>query len=393
MREIQETNKINVRYEYDVCITGGGIAGVAAACAAARSGAKTILIEKGWMLGGLGTAGLVTIYLPICDGMGNQVSFGLAEELLRLSVKYGHEGTLPKHWFEEENSENKKMRANGSRFMTQYNPQLYAILLEQLLVNEGVKILYGTSVCSAVKSENKITELIIESKSGREAISAKSFVDASGDADICHFTGEKTATFAQGNVLAAWYYSLGSEYTLNQLGFCDVPDEHKSAANNENFLSKRRFCGLDGEELSDMTIMSHEKILEDVLKKENTVPITIPTTPQIRMTRRLAGLYTMSESDDGKLFDDSVGTFSNWKVRGPVYHLPFAALIGGTVDNLICAGRCISANDTMWDVTRVIPVCAVSGEAAGTAAAMSCNFQKIDIKKLQNELKRKGVKI
>ena len=75
-----QTNNI-----YDVAVCGGGIAGISAALAAAREGKKVILFEKQFMLGGLGTAGLVTIYLPLCDGYGHQVSFGIAEELLKLS--------------------------------------------------------------------------------------------------------------------------------------------------------------------------------------------------------------------------------------------------------------------------------------------------------------------
>ena len=74
---------------YDVIVVGGGIAGIAAALAAARTGAKTLLLEKMYLLGGLATSGLVTVYLPLCDGKGTQVSFGLAEELLGLWVKYG----------------------------------------------------------------------------------------------------------------------------------------------------------------------------------------------------------------------------------------------------------------------------------------------------------------
>ena len=67
---------------YDVAVCGGGFAGISAALAAAREGKKVILFEKQYMLGGLGTAGLVTIYLPLCDGFGRQVTFGIAEELL-----------------------------------------------------------------------------------------------------------------------------------------------------------------------------------------------------------------------------------------------------------------------------------------------------------------------
>lgn len=78
--EFVETNTIKTAYECDVLVAGGGVAGIAAALAAARGGAKVILLEKAFMLGGLATAGLVTIYLPLCDGMGRQVSFGLAEE-------------------------------------------------------------------------------------------------------------------------------------------------------------------------------------------------------------------------------------------------------------------------------------------------------------------------
>lgn len=71
---------------YDVIVVGGGIAGIAAALSSARSGAKTLLVESMYMLGGLATAGLVTIYLPLCDGEGMQVSYGIAEEPLRISI-------------------------------------------------------------------------------------------------------------------------------------------------------------------------------------------------------------------------------------------------------------------------------------------------------------------
>ena len=90
---------------------------------------------------------------------------------------------------------------------------------------------------------------------------------------------------------------------------------------------------------------------------------------------------------------DTVGIFPNWKKSGPVYELPFSALYSPMVKNLAVAGRCISVTDEMWDVTRVIPVCAVSGEAAGAAAAMCSDFTEIDIEKLQKLLSDRGVKL
>ena len=86
---IEETRKIEIAEEYDVAVCGGGFGGISAALAASRQGKKTVLFEKEYMLGGLGTAGLVTIYLPLCDGMGKQVTFGIAEELFRLSISHG----------------------------------------------------------------------------------------------------------------------------------------------------------------------------------------------------------------------------------------------------------------------------------------------------------------
>ena len=111
------------------------------------------------------------------------------------------------------------------------------------------------------------------------------------------------------------------------------------------------------------------------------------------MTRRLVGAYTQDIDEVGVRYHDTVGIFPNWKKRGPVYELPLSSLYSNEVKNLAVAGRCISVTDEMWDVTRVIPVCAVSGEAAGAAAAMCSDFSKIDIANLQQHLVRNGVKI
>ena len=376
---------------YDIAVCGGGIAGISAALAAAREGKRVVLIEKQYMLGGLATAGLITIYLPLCDGFGHQVSFGIAEELLKLSIKYGAEASYPENWLDGKGTRTEK----DKRYLVQYNAQLFAILAEQLLIENGVDILYGSYVVDVELEDKRIKALYVENKSGRTAYGTRAVVDATGDCDIAHFASAPTATFKQGNILAAWYYYTNEAgYKLQMLGASDVPDEEKTGKEAKPLI-ERRFTGLDGRELSEMTCLSHKTLFEHWLKKRETDPSavisTIPSVPQIRMTRKLVGEYTLSHTEEHKYFEDSIGMVSNWKKRGPVYEVPFRTLYSKAIKNLIVAGRCTSVNETLWDVMRVIPCCAVTGQAAGIAAAMSDDFSALDVKMLQKKLVQNGV--
>ena len=391
---IRETLETKVTKYCDVLVCGGGFAGISAALAAARQGKKVILLEKQFMLGGLGTSGLVTIYLPLCDGVGKQVSFGIAEELLRLSISMGAEDRYPENWLDSDDIS--KRTDKDKRFEVQYNPQLFAILAEQLLSKTGVTVLYGSYAVGVSKQEDKIDAVIIENKSGRQALAAKTVVDATGDCDIAYFAGAPTENFKQGNVLAAWYYSMGQKgYKLNMVGIADIPDDQKNDKNRVKLLVSKRFSGLDGKELSEMTQLSHSSTLNDIIrhrKTDNTViPTSIATIPQIRMSRKIVGEYTLHDTEQHKFFADSIGLVSDWRKRGPVYEVPFSTLFSSKVKNLITAGRCTSVTDSMWDIMRVIPCCAVTGEAAGTAAAICDDFTKIDITEYQSILKKNGV--
>lgn len=389
---VSENFKTEVIQNYDVAVCGGGFAGISAALASARQGSKTVLFEKEYMLGGLGTAGIVTIYLPLCDGMGHQVSFGIAEELLRLSISHGAEADYPENWLDGVGTK----RESDKRFEVQYNPQIFAILAEKLLKEAGVDILYGTYAVNVLKNEDKISHIITENKSGRAAYSVKSVVDATGDCDIAKFSCVPTDTFKQGNVLAAWYYSVGKDgYRLNTLGYCDIPDSEKTEENKVVPLVKKRFGGIDGTEISEQVLQSHQSLYNDFCKKRkedpNYWPVTMATIPQVRMTRKIVGEYTLSEDEMHTYFENSIGMVSDWKKRGPIYEVPFETLYSSNVKNLICAGRCTSVTETMWDIMRVIPCCAVTGQAAGTAAAVTDDFSSIDVKYLQKILKKSGV--
>ncbi len=376
---------------YDIAVCGGGIAGISAALAAAREGKKVILFEKEYILGGLGTAGLVTIYLPLCDGVGHQVSFGIAEELLRLSIKYGAEAKYPENWLDGVGTKTDK----DKRFQVQYNAQVFAILAEQLLTESGVDILYGSYVVEASVNDGKIEFLSVVNKTGRTDYYVDSVVDATGDADIAKFAGAPTETYKPGNLLAAWYYFTDENgYKLKILGNSKIPKNLPETGKLREMYAKR-YAALEAEELSEMTRSAHDQILHDWLERRKTDPSavisTVATIPQVRMTRRIVGDYTLTYEEMHKRFDDSIGMVSDWRKRGPIFEVPFGTLYNSSVKNLIMAGRCTSVDDELWDVMRVIPCCAVTGQAAGVAASMTDDFSSIDIAKLQRKLESSGV--
>ncbi len=392
---IEESLKTEVRYDVDVLVAGGGFAGIAAALAATRSKKSVLLIDRGFMLGGLGTAGLINIYLPLCDGLGRQVSFGLAEELLRLSVEDMASHTRGyDNWVLSDDPAGRTEKT--SRFEVDFNPAFFAIRAEQKLLEEGVKILYGTYAVMAHRDGARVDAVMAENKSGRFAIRARAFVDATGDADLGAFAGVPTATFGQGNILAAWYYySDKNGYNRRLLGACDIPEDEKIPGKKMDYLMDRRFTGLDGEEISEFVEASHASTLNDVKKhrKEDPTyePTTIATIPQLRMTRRVAGDYTLDVPEMHKRFEDSIGLVSDWRKRGPVWEVPFGTLKNRAAENLFFAGRCTSVTDSLWDVMRVIPCCSVTGEAAGVAAALYADCGDVSLSSLQQTLKARGV--
>ncbi len=389
---LENERNIPVAADFDVAVCGGGIAGIAAAVSAARQNKSVLLIENQFMLGGLATAGLVTIFLPLCDGEGHQVSFGICEELIKLSVSMGYEIDIPKHW---KSDASPKERTQGRRYDCRYNAQVFAILCEKLLLSLGVKILYGSRVCATNLEDNRIKHIVVENKSGRVAYRVGAAVDATGDADLCVVSGVPTVNFSQGNTLAAWYYYTDAEkYKLNMLGFADVPDDNGKYSSGEKSLSRRRYSGLDGEELSDMVIDAHKALFDNFFKGGDLTDThalsTIATIPQVRMTRRIEGEMALDTSHERKRFETSIGMVSDWRKRHDIYEVPFEILYNNRVKNLFCAGRCVSVTDAMWDIIRVIPDCAVTGEAAGIAAALAAD-DKADADGVINVLRKRGV--
>ena len=398
----EPARQLEVKRCTGVLIVGGGIAGIAAAIAAARGGAEVTLLEREFCLGGMATLGLVTIYLPLDDGEGNQVIFGIGEELLRLSIEHGAEAMYPKAWLEGGTREERIK----SRFVTQFNPHLFALRAEKLLCELGVTILYGTLAAAVIKNGSRITGVVVENKSGRSVIECGSVVDCTGDADIAHLAGAPTALHEGGNGLASWYYyHCDGEVKLKMFGLADMPKSseiEKKQQRNDPYnnakvasLATTRFSGVDGEELSEAVIEAHNKMYEDVFKSRETqpeyVPVTISTIPLVRMSRRIVGAYTQDDTENRVRFEDSIGLTGDWRKPGPCYELPYRTLYSPEVTNLIAAGRIISVTDAMWDITRVIPPCAVTGEAAGAAAAMTDDFPSLDVKALQENLAANNV--
>ncbi len=399
---LEPQRRIPVRENFDVIVVGGGIAGVAAALAAAREGASTCLLEKEYGLGGLATLGNIIIYLPLCDGFGHLISAGIAEMLLKLSVRDGSHlvtpggSAIPECWQKKSAPELRSKQ----RYLSAYNPATFAFEMEKLLLKNGVTLRYDARFCSVHKKGNVIDAVIIEDKGGRAALGCRAVVDASGDADVCLAAGEPLA-HCDVNVPCGWFYYLDNRSTVKLAKHTEPYDAGAMT------LPKNATAGLTLRDSRDVTahILASNKSmarqLDKLRKNHPESPLHILRPPSIssfRMTRRLAGIYELCEKDDRRFFDDTVGMISDWRKSGPVFGIPFRSLYAPGTANLITAGRCISSAHNTWDIVRVIPACAVTGEAAGAASAMLARHQaksfcKLDVPALQTLLKKRRVLI
>lgn len=364
---------------YDVVVVGGGIAGVASAVCARRAGAGVTLIEKECALGGLATLANLAVFLPLCDGMGRQVACGVAEELLRLSIR-DHPDRICSPWRKPSTPEERA----DERFRVQFNPASFLLALEELAINEGVDIFYDARSSALRKKEERIEAVVIENKDGRSALLARAVVDATGDADVCARACEPTVCLPA-NVPAGWYYYSDDEgIKLRKLSkpyeplALNVPD------------GERGYAGDRAEEVTQDIIESHKLVRDDLASLRSAEPLRIPLLPSLRMTRRLKGGIELDESDAGRYFADCIGMIGDWREPSSVYEIPFRVLQAVRTANLVVAGRCVSASGA-WDVLRSIPACAVTGQCAGVASALVVreqltSFCALNIKPLQREL-------
>ncbi len=399
MKTLNEPGReLPVSCECDVLVAGGGMAGVAAAVAARRQGASVLLIERYCALGGLATLGNVIEWLPICDGRGRQVIGGLGEELLRLSVHdlgrdnpQAHFKGVPPCW--EPGGDPRERERH--RFQTSFNPASYFFALEKWAVDAGVDLLYDTRVCALARDGERLTHVIIENKSGRSACAARVFIDATGDADLCHLAGEATVSL-DSNVLCGWFYMLidGAPHLVKLSNSFDR--EMTRAGSKAPF-----FRGDDGREVTAMILGSRELVRQRMEQFRTRTPdkevqLFAPATLAcFRATRRLQGARVLQMEDVHQWFDDACGLTGSWREDGPVWAIPWACLAAPRTPNLAVAGRCISAAGGVWDITRAIPACVVTGEAAGAAAAMALgssaiDFRALDVAALRQRLCQQG---
>lgn len=420
MKYIEEQKReIPVVEETSVLVLGAGPAGVAAAITAAREGARTVLIEQTGDVGGIATAGLMSHWTGNTEG-------GIYEEILDRSAESSDRDG---HFFN-----------GGARQII--NPERLKTILLDMLVEAGVKLLLYTFVSDVIMENNTIKGVIVESKSGRQAILADIVVDATGDGDaaakagVPYFKGRETdgkmqpasimfkvagvdverGVFPGGfeetfQIPAGDLQSLGRKHLPEPAGHVLLYKTTLPGVVTCNMTNCTEIDGTKAEDLTRATLICRAQMdsIVDFLRKlvpgfENCYIISSASLIGIRETRHFEGLNTITEQDilEARVFDDWVVTKASFnfdvhnltgngldetgsqktfkQTKG--YTIPYGCFVPKKVEGLYLAGRDISGTHMAHSNYRVMPICANMGQAVGIAAALC-----IKNKKMPRELK------
>jgi len=375
---------------FDIAVCGGGIAGVASALAAARRGRKVLLIEKQSIIGGLATSGLIYIYLPISGQDGKVVTAGIAEELLRYSPDYGP-FDLPEKYNGVAGGDNGN---DPERYCCCFSPAGYTLTLERLLRDAGVEVYLETTV-TGVKcdKDNRICEAELFCGADHWNIEADCFIDASGGAFLLRMAGEKV--FGDGNYVTPWVVEQ-NEMREKIRTFYFTKDLYMNAPE----LSEDRFMGevLTVAEMQEFIRRQYQgirKFYDQVSDRKRCYPVHLPAMPQLRKIARIDAMSLIDTGEAGLYRPDSIGVAADWRKLAPSWETPYGALVPKSIRGALAAGRCINTAGEAWEIFRVIPAAAMTGEAAGVAASMCCERNidpaELPVGDLQKELSDAGV--
>jgi hypothetical protein len=281
------------------------------------------------------------------------------------------------------------------------------LALDEVLEEADVHVWYDTLVCGVVHKGDRLTGLEVENKSGRGLFKASVFIDATGDADVASLAGAACAEAT--NHLSIW----GTEASLAAARKAVAAEDGQAllqmfrlGGDNAGRQAPTHLPPMRGTDAADVTRFALEgrKLLRDHYRREQGAlaggrsfifPVTLPSMAQFRTTRRIEGRSTLRTGQETKSAADSIGLAPDWRKAGPVWEIPYGTIVPKNVRGLLAAGRCISSEKDAWEVTRVIPVAALTGQAAGAAATLAFRGKttpdELDPKAVQAVMRLRGI--
>jgi len=418
--------------ETDVLVVGGGPAGQAAAVAAARAGAEVMLLERFGYLGGLASGGMVLLLDDMCGEREVSVG-GLALEIIDRLERIGACVTPPKgdcfrndaevrdrwvRWgFEELYG---KKRPKPIIYSGAFDPEGWKQVSQEMVLEAGAKLRFHSWFSRAIVEDGAVRGVVVETKSGRQAIRGRLVIDATGDGDVFASAG---APGVHGSYIMTLVHRLADVDTDAAIAFERADPAAAQQLDREVkqllggswemwwLLTPRPgvvWCncphipghdGLDPEHQTKIEIEARRRFMKVAEFVRAHYPgfqraYILDAAPQlgVRQTRLLEGEYVVTKEDilERRTFPDVVA-------RGRDYYTPYRSLVPKGIEGLLVAGRCYSATSEAQRISREIPPLMVMGEAAGTAAALSLESsvapRKVDVSGLQKRLVAQGVNL
>jgi 2-polyprenyl-6-methoxyphenol hydroxylase-like FAD-dependent oxidoreductase len=419
----------------DVLVVGGGPAGCAAAIGAARTGADVMLLERYGHLGGLSTGGLVIWIDRMTDWDGRQVIEGFAVDVLDRLPNGAVTGAPRELWGSKDPEHNAYwgQRLGSFRNIVTWSPLIDPEWLKleslRMLLEAGVRVVFHAWATAAIVESKQLLGVVFESKEGRQALFARCVVDASGDGDIYAQAGAEYASDVEEksmhhSVNVAWLwagvdmpryiafrtgepeaYAKLADLGRQQLGELERP--YVSWRDDVALFLGPRLTGYSAINVEDLTAVEIEsrRWLADLLAFYRArMPgfadaWVMQTAPQIgvRHSRRLTGVHPLvrEEWQAGVYHTDEIGVSPSLSPTFAPVSVPYGSLVPIELDGLLAPGRHMSSDAGSHTFMREIPQCWLTGQAAGTAAALAVSRgvapRDLDVSGLQRELRRQGV--